>query len=116
MFAMSAIGFAMMFVVKNPVVNIVFTVVALFMNTGAADLLWSVYCPSLRETGMVSSATGYLDFLSYMAAAVANLLFANAISIIGWGRLILVWSGLMSMGVLISLPWNRQKPITEKGH
>lgn len=107
MFAMSAIGFAMMFIVKNPVVNIVFTVVALVMNSGAADLLWSVYCPSLRKTGMVSSATGYLDFLSYMAAAVANLLFANAISIIGWGKLILVWAGLMSAGVLISLPWKK---------
>ena len=52
---------------------------------------------------MVSSATGYLDFLSYMAAAVANLLFANAIAVIGWGNLILVWAGLMCSGVLIAL-------------
>ena len=113
-FTMSAMGFAMMFIVKNPIVNIVFIIVALVMNSGAADLLWSVYCPSLRETGMVSSATGYLDFLSYMAAAVANLLFANAISIIGWGKLILVWAGLMSAGAMISLPWKNLNSIAEK--
>ena len=67
-------------------------------------MLWSVYCPSLHETGMVSTATGFLDFLSYMAAATANMLFANAINQIGWGRLILVWAVLMSVGIVIALP------------
>lgn len=56
---------------------------------------------------MVSSATGFLDFLSYMAAAAANLLFANAAGTIGWKNLILVWVGLMLFGVVISLPLKR---------
>ncbi len=67
-------------------------------------MIWNVYCPSLRETGMVSTATGYLNFLSYIAAAVANQLFANAVTEIGWGNLILVWATLMFAGVLISIP------------
>lgn len=57
---------------------------------------------------MVSSATGYLDFMSYAAAGVANLLFANAISQIGWGNLILVWAVLMLAGVVISLPLKKK--------
>ena len=54
---------------------------------------------------MVSSATGFLDFLSYMSAATANLIFADAATTIGWGWLILVWFGLMVVGVIIALPY-----------
>ena len=74
----------------------------------AASIMWSRYCPSLRNTGMVSSATGFLDFCSYMAASASSTLFANAVSDIGWGPLILVWMGLMLVGVLITLPWDKR--------
>ena len=67
-------------------------------------MMWSRYCPSLRDTGMVSSATGYLDFVSYMAAAAATTLFANAVESIGWGNLILVWFALMAVGFIITFP------------
>lgn len=103
-FVFSAIGFLLMFAVRNPFVNIVFLLVALTMASGASNVLWSIYCPSLHKTGMVSSATGFLDFLSYMAAAAANILFANAISQIGWDKLILVWAALMFVGIIIALP------------
>jgi len=70
-------------------------------------MLWSTYCPSLRDTGMVSSATGFLDFLSYTAAAVANIVFANAANTIGWGKLILVWLAIAVFGVIVALPYDR---------
>ena len=92
-----------------PVLNICCIVLAIMSSNGAASLLWSKYCPSLRDTGMVSSATGFLDFLSYMAAAAANLIFANAATNIGWGNLILVWLGLMVFGVIIALPYDKRK-------
>ena len=44
------------------------------------------------------------DFVSYMAAAAASTLFANAVSSVGWGNLILIWVGLMLVGVLVSVP------------
>ena len=69
--------------------------------------MWNVYCPSLHHTGMVSTTTGYLDFMSYLAASIANQLFANAINQIGWGNLILVRGTLMGVGVLISIPWKK---------
>lgn len=106
-FALSAASFAMMFIVKNPLMNIVFLVLALITSNGASVMLWSVYCPSLRDTGMVSTATGYLDFMSYMAAGTANVLFANAIYQIGWSNLILVWVALMFMGVIVSAPMKK---------
>ena len=51
---------------------------------------------------MVSSATGFLDFINHMAAAAASALFANAVSQIGWGNLILVWFALMILGIVVS--------------
>lgn len=109
MFFTATTMFLLTYLVKQPVMNIVFIVLAIMASNGAASMLWSRYCPSLRDTGMVSSATGFLDFLSYMAAAAANLFFANAATAIGWGNLILVWLGLMVIGVAIALPYKKQE-------
>ena len=76
-------------------------------SNGAATMLWSIYCPSLRDTGMVSTATGYLDFVSYIAAAVSSVIFANAVSAIGWGNLILVWTAIVVCGMIVSLPFDK---------
>jgi hypothetical protein len=107
MFSASTLFFIGVYFVHHPVVNLVLMVLAVMANGGAASMLWSRYCPSLRDTGMVSSATGFLDFLSYMAASISSTLFADAVSSIGWSNLILVWAGLMLCGILVSLPWRK---------
>lgn len=111
MFAAAAVFFALTYFVHQPVLNIVFIVLAIMSSNGVASMLWSIYCPSLRDTGMVSSATGFLDFLSYMAAAAANMVFANAVASIGWGNLILVWFALMIVGVIVMLPYEKFKKV-----
>lgn len=103
MFIVSAAAFALMFFCKQPVIGVGLLTLALVANGGASTMLWSTYCPSLHTTGLVSTATGYLDFLSYMGAAAANLIFSNAVAYIGWGWLILSWAGLMGIGVLVGL-------------
>lgn len=108
MFIASAVFFALVYFVKVPYLNIAFLVLAIMASNGAATMLWSRYCPSLRDTGMVSGATGFLDFMSYMSAAASSTIFANAVSSIGWGNLILVWMGLMIFGVIIALPIKRK--------
>lgn len=107
MFSSSVTFFTLVYLVKVPFFNIVFMVLAIMSCNGAATMLWSRYCPSLRDTGVVSGATGFLDFLSYMAAAVSSSVFANAVGAIGWKNLILVWLGLMLLGVLVALPYEK---------
>ncbi len=106
-FISSVIFFALTYFVKLPALNIVFIVIAIMSSNAAATMLWSRYCPSLRDTGLVSSATGFLDFLSYTAAAIANKTFAGAIEAIGWRNLILVWFGLVAIGVVVALPYRK---------
>lgn len=103
-FTTSAIAFALVFLVKTPFLNIVLLVIAIMAANCASSIMFSIYLPGLRDTGMVSSATGYLDFLSYMAASISSTIFANAVTSIGWGNLILVWCGLMIVGIIISVP------------
>lgn len=103
-FSAAVVFFLLAFFVKNPTANICCLTLAVIAGDAAATMLWSRYCPSLRDTGMVSSATGYLDFVSYMAASASSTIFANAVSDIGWGNLILIWCGLMVIGVAVSLP------------
>ena len=107
MFIVSAVSFLLTYLVSSPILNIIFIVLAIMASNGAAAILWSVYCPSLRDTGRVSTATGFLDFVSYMAAAVANIVFANAATTIGWGNLILVWFGIVTVGLVVSIPYKQ---------
>ena len=101
-FSCASIFFLLVYLVRAPALNIVFLVLGVLSSNCASSILWARYCPSLRETGLVSTAAGFLDFTSYMAASAASKIFANAVSVIGWGSLILVWMGLMVCGVVIA--------------
>ena len=106
-FCSAAICFFAVYAVKSPLVNIVLLVIAILSSNVAATMMWSRYCPGLRDTGMVSGATGFLDFISYVSASASNKIFDNAVDGIGWENLILVWFGLMVAGVLVALPYDR---------
>ncbi len=108
MFVLSAVFFLLTYLVSIPVLNVIFLVLAIMGSNAATTILWSCYCPSLRDTGMVSSVTGFLDFLSYMAAAAANIIFANAVTAIGWSNLLLVWLGLGIVAIFVALPYKKK--------
>lgn len=104
-FVTSSVFFTAVYLFRTPAVNIVCLILAILSSNCAASMLWSRYCPSLRDTGMVSGATGFLDFMSYMAASVSSRLFADAVTGIGWKNLILVWLALMLCGTVVAIPW-----------
>ena len=111
-FCSAATCFMGVFVVRNPAINIVLMILAIFSSNCASSMLWSRYCPGLRDTGMVSSATGFLDFVSYMAASAATKVMASMAGNTGWSTLILSWFSLMVIGVIIALPY---KKLLKKG-
>ncbi len=102
-FAVSTVCFFLCYLVRQPVLNSIFLAMAIIGSNGVSSLIWCRYCPGLSDTGMVSTATGYLDFISYVAAALANLMFADAVAKIGWGKLILVWCAIMIVGIGVSI-------------
>lgn len=108
-FAISAIGFLGAYLINQPFVNIVFMILAILFANCASNLLWSVYCPSLRDTGMVSATTGFLNFVSYMSASISNTIFGNAVAVVGWGNLILIWFALMAVGIVNMIPFRKRK-------
>lgn len=108
-FVISAVCFLLLYLVKQPLINVMLMTLAILFSNCAATMMWSRYCPSLRDTGMVSGATGFLDFTSYMAAAVSSSVFGNAATAIGWGKLILVWFGLLAVGVVVALPYGKMR-------
>ncbi len=108
-FLFASIGFGTLFFVKTPLVNVIILVFSVFASNCAATMLWSRYCTSLYETGMVSTVTGFLDFLSYMAAALANVIFPLIVKDGDWSFVILVCFALMVIGFVISLPIDKLK-------
>ena len=107
MFTSAAIFFTLTYFVTAPYVNIVLIVLAIMSSNGAATMLWSRYCPSLRDTGIVSGVTGFLDFLSYIAAGTMDLVTPHIVHSVAWDGMMLVCLGFMLVGIVISLPWKK---------
>ena len=103
-FAVSALSFTVLYFVTSPIPNICIMVVAIMSSNAAATMLWSVYCPSLCDTGLVSGITGFLDFLSYVAAALSSLLIPKIVAVFSWNSIVLIMAALMLVGILISVP------------
>jgi len=106
-FSLAAIFFILVYFIGDPTANIIFVVLAIMASNSAATMLWSRYCPSLYETGMVSTATGFLDFVSYMSAALASTVLTGLVKSIGWSNLVLIWIGLMLAGIIVALPYHK---------
>ncbi|MBQ8416842.1 MAG: MFS transporter, partial [Clostridia bacterium] len=102
-FSVVAILFFCMFFVKDAWANIALMILALMSMSCSSALLWSIYIPGLGKTGRTSSVNGVLDCSGYVAAALANLLFANLTGSVGWQTILLLWSGLGVLGVLATL-------------
>ena len=111
MFSSAAICFALTYLVKTPALNVPLIVISIMASNGAATMLWSRYCPSLRDTGIVSGVVGFLDFLSYMAAATANIVFPFLIEkkAWAWDSIVIIWLALMLVGVIIALPRKKKQ-------
>ena len=105
-FSFSALCFGTLYFVSSeyPVLSIVVMVMAIMSSNSSATMLYSVYCPSLRDTGLVSGITGFLDSLSYMAAALSSLAIPKIVAAVGWRSTLLIPFGLMCLGVTICLP------------
>ncbi len=102
MFIVSGVMYAAMFFVTNVWMNIALFVVALAAVACASAALWSIYVPSLAKSGKVSSANGVLDCSAYFAAALANIVFAKAMSVAGWRGIIIIWFVIMMIGLAIT--------------
>jgi sugar phosphate permease len=87
----------------NRYVSILFLLLALMSMSCTSALLWSIYIPSLGKTGKVSSVNGILDCTGYVAAALANLLFANVMANVGWNTVFVLWASLGVIGITSTL-------------
>lgn len=98
MLALAAVSFALVCFMEIRVLNIVFMILGILSSNTAATILWNIYCPSMRDTGLVSTTSGFLDFVSYAAASLSSVMFAGAAENIGWAALMLIMSGFMLIG------------------
>ena len=97
----AALMFSMIFI-KNAIVNVFVFLISLIIVGFATAVLWSIYIPSLKKFGKVSSGNGILDSSGYIGAASANMAFAFMTDKIGWNGIIVLWSGIIFFGFIVS--------------
>ena len=107
-FALSASFFLLMQIVTAPAFNVVLLILALMCMSGVSAMLWSIYIPGLGKTGRASSANGVLDCTGYIAAALANLLFANIMTGAGWNVVLLLWASVGIIGLITTFVFHKQ--------
>ena len=102
-FIFATVFFIGMRYINIPSLNILCLLLAQMSIGSASSLLWSIYIPSQRESGMVSTINGVLDFSGYLFAAAANILFAHAIGGLGWNGIITLWIVMAVVGVVVAM-------------
>ena len=102
-FLVSAVFLIAMLFAKNVWINILFFFISLTVSGFAAAVLWSIYIPSLKATGKVSSANGVIDCSGYIGAATANMVFASMADGMGWDAVIILWSAIMAVGFMAAV-------------
>ena len=108
-FSIAGVMFALLIIAPGRWISIAFLVVALMAMSCTSALLWSIYIPSLGKTGRVSSANGVIDCIGYIAAASANLLFANVMSNVGWNTVYILWASIGMIGLCATFIFKRRK-------
>jgi sugar phosphate permease len=108
-FAIAAILFLALIIAPNRWVSIVFTILALMAMSCSSALLWSIYLPSLGRTGRVSSVNGVIDCIGYIAAAGANLVFANMMGNNNWNLVYVLWASVGIVGLIATFIFNQNK-------
>jgi predicted MFS family arabinose efflux permease len=103
-FSAAALFFCAAYFITHPIANIALIIIAIMASNASSTMLWSVYCPSLRDTGLVSGITGFLDFLSYSTAAIASLFISHVVETITWHNIVIIMAGLMVIGIAICIP------------
>ena len=108
-FSLSALFFLSMQLVSHPVVEVVVMNLALMSMSLTSAMLWSIYIPGLGKTGRASSANGVLDCTGYIAAALANLLFAAISGVAGWNTVLLIWASIGGIGLIATFFAKKEK-------
>lgn len=108
-FSISTVMFLMLLIAPNRWFSLAFLTLALMASSATSALLWSIYIPSLGKTGKVSSVNGVIDCLGYIAAAGANLLFANVMENVGWNTVYILWASIGVIGLVAAFAFGRKK-------
>lgn len=98
--SIAGIMFLAMLLTTNVYLSIILLVLALMAMSCTSALLWSIYIPGLGKTGKVSSVNGILDCTGYIAASIANMLFATAMTHLGWNAVFILWASLGAIGLI----------------
>lgn len=90
-------------------INILCVLLAQISIGAASALIWSIYIPSQKNSGMVSGINGILDFTGYLFASIATIVFSRLIEPLGWNAIIMIWFFIALSGALVSFIMHKKK-------
>ena len=103
-FSLAALGFgSSLLFAGNGWANVILTTAATLCCGGYGAILFSVYCPSLKRVGAVSSVSSLINCTNYVVAAIATAITTSVVGSIGWDKIVIAWTVLMVIGFAVTM-------------
>lgn len=83
--------------------SILMLVIAISSMCGMCNMYFSIYVLRFSKGGRISTLTGFLDFLAYVASALANSAIGKMTAGGSWFGAIMFWAAVSGAGIICSV-------------
>lgn len=112
--AVSALVLAL-FPTSNPIISIAFSALLVACMHGVNQMLICIVPGQFRKTGKISTISGFLNFATYVGAALSTYCFAALAKNGDWRPVIFLWVFIAAGGAVICFlltnAWNKYKKL-----
>jgi len=85
-----------------PIVSVVCLYLAIACNVGLMTIIFSPFVLRFKDLGKISGISGFLDFCSYLSAAIVNIAFTGIATSGNWGSYVIILAVVSLVGSLFS--------------
>ena len=102
-----------LFPTSNPIISIAFSALLVACMHGVNQMLICIVPGQFRKTGKISTISGFLNFATYVGAALSTYCFAALAKNGDWRPVIFLWVFIAGAGAficfLLTNAWNKYK-------
>ena len=104
-----------LFPTSNPIISIAFSALLVACMHGVNQMLICIVPGQFRKTGKISTISGFLNFATYVGAALSTYCFAALAKNGDWRPVIFLWVFIAGAGAvicfLLTKAWNKYKKL-----
>ena len=82
------------------ILSLIFLFCASALMSSVCNIIFSAYVIRFKYTDSISGITGFINFICYIAASLAGILFGGLIEKAGWNSTVFIWMAISAAGAV----------------